>query len=383
MGLGFDIFKARVGYDLAGGLMDSLSSAIEKNAAETAAKAKVAKEAQNRRDMLKTLVFMTGNNTALGRTEKKFIAELLSRMYDEDISLFSIEDKIDDAYEKIQNEGPRKFFNGISAIKSDREQIVLIYTCILILYTDLANSQNILPAHAYNVALIKYFFGVTRSELVKCYSAVANFYEKDMDDIADLFESLTSEEAIKAIEEANPTFAFEEEKEAEPEVQPQEEESETCENPRDEITSLYYQAIKEAGSEADNFKAHVLLADTSPEQLMKIVNLYARDCVGEDAILIFDNTWTKNFKNGFLLTNKNIYIGSSGKLLAKIPLDDIKFLDAPQKSNKLVINTTDIDCLQIFQEGTTSLANYLLKIIPLAMEIEVNVTNQNNKEEKQ
>lgn len=71
MGFAFDLIKAHIGYSLADGVMDSISDAIEKNAAESAAREKAAKEASDRNDMLRTLVFMSGNNIALDRSGKK------------------------------------------------------------------------------------------------------------------------------------------------------------------------------------------------------------------------------------------------------------------------------------------------------------------------
>ena len=381
MGVGFDFFKATIGHNLANGVMDSLSEAIANNAAENSAREEAKKANSYKNDLLKTLVFMPGNNTVLERSAKKTIAEYLSGVCEESVSLFSIEDKIDLAYEKINADGPRKFFSEIRAINSDREQVVAIYTCVLILYEELANSEKVLPAHIYNMALIKHFFALTRKELTECYDAVAKANEADIDDIADLFESMTSEEAIKAIEAANPTLVYTEDEaededeieDEEPEVEeepPQEtSEPDVCANPREEIERLYYEALKEAGTAGKDFKDKVCLADSNPYFVSKAVNLYAKDCVGEDALLVFDNTWTKNFKNGFLLTNKNLYIGQGGRLKAKIALEQIKFIDMPANDYKIVVNTTDFPANMILPEGATALANYLVKVIPLAMQI--------------
>ena len=65
MGIGFEVFKANIGWNLADSVMGSISNAVEKNAAEQEAKAKAAKMEQDKNDMLKTLIFMVGNNIAL------------------------------------------------------------------------------------------------------------------------------------------------------------------------------------------------------------------------------------------------------------------------------------------------------------------------------
>ena len=45
MGIGFDLFKTCIEYDLAGSVMDSISEVLEKNVAENATREKVAKKA--------------------------------------------------------------------------------------------------------------------------------------------------------------------------------------------------------------------------------------------------------------------------------------------------------------------------------------------------
>lgn len=376
MGIGWDIFKANIGYNVADGVMNSISNAIANNAAEQEREAKIKKALSDKRDMLKTLVFMVGNNIDLDRDGKKMIAATLSSIYGENVSLFSIEDKIDAYYERIKSEDPKKFFSSISAINTDREQTCMMYVVVLLMYMALSEEAMALPVHAHNLSLIKKFFAIGRSELSKCYAALADKLEKDTDDVADVFEELTSEESIKAIEEANPLLVYKDKVEEEP---PQPEiinEPETCDNPREEIERLYYEALKEAGAVGNDFRDHVYLADLNPYYVSKAVNLYAKDCVGEDALLVFDNTWTKCFKNGMLLTDKNIYIGNNGKLKVKISLKDVKFIDANTSECKIIINTSELMTNQIVTDGTVALANFLIKIIPLALKIEEENTSK-------
>ena len=315
--------------------------------------------------MLKTLVFMVGNNIALDRSIKKSIASVLSTIYDEKISLFAIEEQIDSAYSKLKGENLKQFFSEISAINTDREQTCFMYVVIMLLYMQLSDENVVLPVHTYNLALIKKFFAISRSELAQCYSALGEKLEKDTDDIADVFEKLTSAASIKEIESENPTLVYEEDKERLPAPS-------ICDNPREEITKLYYQSMSESGSAGDDFKKHVCLAEQNPDFIKKVLNLYAKDCTGEDAILVFDNTFTRNCKNGLFLTNKNIYIGARGKLKEKIPLSDVKFIDVQASAliNKVKINTAEIESEQLLKHGTIAFGNLLQKIIPLAMQIE-------------
>ena len=68
MGIGWDVFKANVGWNLADSAMGAISDAIDKNAKEQEARAIAAKEQQDKSDMLKTLVFMVGIKIELDRT---------------------------------------------------------------------------------------------------------------------------------------------------------------------------------------------------------------------------------------------------------------------------------------------------------------------------
>ena len=153
MGIGWDVFKANVGWNLADSAMGAISDAIDKNAKEQEARAMAAKEQQDKNDMLKTLVFMVGNNIELDRTGKKAIAQTLSSIYEENISLFSIEDKIDASYSEMKNESPKQFFANIKAINSDREQVCLMYLVTMVLYMGLSDEKQALPH--YQKRLIK------------------------------------------------------------------------------------------------------------------------------------------------------------------------------------------------------------------------------------
>ncbi|AIN94061.1 hypothetical protein E4O03_01195 [Treponema sp. OMZ 792] len=362
MGIGFEMFKLRLGDAIADGVINSFSSAMQKHAADQAEQEEIAQQESNRLDMLKTMVFMVSYNMELERSGKKAIANALSQLYDEEISLFSIEDQIDDAYSQIKDTNPKTFFSGIVSITNDRYCAAIIYTYMLYMYTELIAKEAITPAHIYNMYLIKKYFLMQRSELAECYKALAGIVQKDTDDIADMFEKLTCEAAIESLKSENLSLTYEESN-----IQ----ENVEIEDSEKQIEAFYYQAISEAGENMDDFKKHVNLADKRPDMIAKAVKTYAKDCIGENAILIFDNTWTLNCKNGFVLTNKNIYIGSGGKLKQCIPLADIKFIDATVKftSNKLTINTTEVETEQILK-GTIALYNLLQNIIPLAMKVE-------------
>nr|WP_318718929.1 hypothetical protein [uncultured Treponema sp.] len=363
MGIGWDVFKANVGWNLADSAMGAISDAIDKNAKEQEARAIAAKEQQDKNDMLKTLVFMVGNNIELDRTGKKAIAQTLSDIYGENISLFSIEDKIDASYSEMKNESPKQFFANIKAIKSDREQVCLMYLVVMVLYMGLSDEKLVLPAHVYNLSLIKQFFAVSRNELAQCYSAVSEKINKDVDDIADVFEELTSEESIKKIEAENPYLVYDDTKLLS--------ENESL-NPKEEVEKLYYSCIQDLNGD-EEFKKRFFLADENPKKVLAAVNAYAKNCKGEEILALYDDSAFGNGKVGFLLTNKKLYVCNTLEKPQEIELSKIEVISAtPKKMNSFIsVNNIRIDTALCSEVGQSIVSTFLQKVIPLAKQIEV------------
>jgi hypothetical protein len=361
MGIGFDVFKANIGWNLADSVMGSISNAVEKNAAEQEAKAQAAKMEQDKNDMLKTLIFMVGNNMSLDRNGKKSIAAVLSTIYDENISLFSIEEKIDSAYAEIKTESPKQFFSTIAAINSDREQVCAMYLVTMFLYMELSDESIALPAHAYNLSLIKRFFAISRTELAKCYAALGEKLGKDIDDIADIFEELTSEESMKKIEAENPTLVYEETEKYLP-----------SSNPKGDIETIYHTSIHEVNGD-EEFKKRFFLADSNPKKIFAAVNAYAKNCKGEEIIAMYDDSSFLNGKVGFLLSNKKLYICNSFQNPQEIELSSVNVISAPPKSlNPFIkVNDIQINTSMLNKKKTEVICNFLQKAIPIAMQIEV------------
>ena len=77
MGIGFEMFKLRLGDAIADGVINSFASAMQKHAADQAEQEEIAQQESNRLDMLKTMVFMVSYNMELERSSKKAIASAL------------------------------------------------------------------------------------------------------------------------------------------------------------------------------------------------------------------------------------------------------------------------------------------------------------------
>lgn len=365
MGIGFDVFKANIGWNLADSVMGSISNAIEKNAQENAERQKIEKEALNKSDMLKTLVFMIGNNIIIDRNEKKAIASILSKIYDKNISLFSIEEEIDNTYSELKSKKIKDFFSSITAINTDREQTCLIYVVMLLLYMQLSEDNMVLPVHTYNLALIKQYFEINRKELAECYTALANKLEQDTDDIADFFEELTSDESINKIKTENPTIVCNEieEKNSAPII---------CENPKEEIEKEYYALIQNIDSD-EEFKKRFFLADSNPKKTISAVNAYAKNCRDEEILAVYDDSSFCNGKVGFLLTNKKLYICNSFEKPQEIELDIIQsIVPSPKLFNSFItVNNIKIETAMLNGAATEFVASFLQKAIPLAIQIKI------------
>ena len=365
MGIGFDIFKANIGWNLADSVMGSISNAIEKNAQENAEREKIEKEALNKSDMLKTLVFMIGNNITLDRSGKKEIASILSKIYETNISLFSIEEEIDSVYSELKSKNIKVFFSSIAAINTDREQTCLIYVVMLLLYMQLSDDNMVLPVHTYNLALIKQYFAINRKELAECYTALSNKLEQDTDDIADFFENLTSEEFINKIKSENPTLECNEikEKKSVPII---------CENPKETIEKEYYASIQNIDCN-EEFKKRFFLADSNPKKAIVAVNAYAKNCRDEEILVVYDESAFCNGKVGFLLTNKKLYICNSYEKPQEIELDIIQSIVASPKlfNSFITVNNIKIETAMLNGTGTELVAFFLQKVIPIAIQIKV------------
>lgn len=367
MGIGFDVFKANLGWNLADSVMGSISNAIEKNAEENEARSKAEKEQSDKNDMLRTLVFLVGNKTTLDRTAKKSIAAVMSTIYEENISLFSIEEEIDSMYSELESQNLKQYFSSISAINSDREQTCMMYVVILLLYMQLSDGNIALPVHAYNLCMIKRFFGIERKELAECYAVLAEKIQKDTDDVADVFEELTSEEAIKKIEAENPTLTYEETKDTISSSAVA-----ICENPKKLIEDIYAASIEE-GKEDEDLENRLILADSNPKKVIAAVNAYAKNCKGEDILALYDDSAFGNGKVGFLLTNKKLYSCNSFEKPQELELSSISKISATPKSlnSFITVNDIQIDTAMLGKKGTEMVCSFLQKAIPVAMQIEV------------
>lgn len=363
MGIGFDVFKANIGWNLADSAMNAISNSIEKNAREQEAREQAAKKLSDRTDMLKTLVFMVANNIALDRSGKKSIAKVLSTIYDENISLFSIEEQIDSLYSQLKNQNLKQFFSNIAAINTDREQVCAMYLVAMLLYMGLSEEQAALPAHAYNLALTKKFFGINRSELAQCYALLGEKLGKETDDIADVFEELTSEESIKQIEAENPTLVYDATNKSMQSVA-------QCQNPKEEIEKCYTSTVQ--GSDK-SFSDRFFLADTNPKKVLAAVNHYAKNCKGEEIIACYDDSSFCNAKAGFLLSNKKLYICNSFEKPQEIELSSVQVITAvPKLVNSCIkVDDVEISTSMLNGAGTELLSDFLQKTIPLAIQIQV------------
>ena len=145
----------------------------------------------------------------------------------------------------------------------------------------------------------------------------------------------------------------------------------TADNKIKIIEELYYDSVKRMNDV--NYSSKVILPDMYPSITQMAVETYAKDCVGENALLLFTNEYTPSGNCGFLLTNKKIYM-YTGTIFDKpksVPLKNIVSMDCKPKKFDIYIN--DIKIITSFlqkPELVQELFDLLQKVIPLAIEVE-------------
>lgn len=385
MGIGFDMFKASMGARIGDAIADGFINAFIAKPENTRLDSVESENTETWRitnylnfqeknieqeNILRIFVFMLAKNVNLGRELKKYIAGLLSDLYHKKISLFSIEEQLDSLCLECNENSPIVFFEPIEDIRYDSDFTIGIYLIVLNIFAMLITEEKLMPAHIYNLYLIRKYFLMDRSKLNECYTLLSEAFQQDVDDVADMFEQFSNEDAIESLKENDPSLNYEDIDVIESCTQQKTiAVVEVVEDYMEQIQDIYYQ-IGNNAKYADDFYKRVCLADKRPDMIDRAVQTYARNCIGENAILIFDDTLSLNCKSGFLLTNKAIYVGLSGKLVKYIPLADVTFLDAKIGflTNELIINDTKIQTEQI-SGGTVALCDLLEKIIPLAMKV--------------
>lgn len=138
-----------------------------------------------------------------------------------------------------------------------------------------------------------------------------------------------------------------------------------------QIEEIYYDSVKRINDV--NFSSKVILPDAYPSITQMAVETYAKDCVGENAILLFTNEYTPTGNCGFLLTNKKLYM-YTGTIFDKpksVPLKNIVSMECkPEKFDILINNIKIIASFLYKPEVVQELFDLLQKIIPLAIEVE-------------
>lgn len=144
----------------------------------------------------------------------------------------------------------------------------------------------------------------------------------------------------------------------------------TTDNKLKEIEELYYDSVKRMNDV--NFSSKVILPDMYPSITQMAVETYAKDCVGENALLLFTNEYIPRGECGFLITNKKIYM-YTGTIFDKpksVPLKNIVSMDCKPKKFDIYVN--DIKIITSFlikPELVQELFDLMQKVIPLAIEI--------------
>lgn len=332
-------------------------------------------------DTLKSLVFIASYKATINRDYKKMIANVM-QLVDEDFSVFRDEERIDEIYISLKNLNPEQFFSEILSLRIDRDKIISFFTFDLLFIMLLGEEDLLAPQHIYNLSLIKKQFAFSRQELAVCYKSIAELQDADFDDTAEAIEAITSDEAMKRLVAQYPDLVepekdrtnggeralIGEEKSSVPQIK---EERRVSENPVADIEKEYYKAIA-ADSDMADLPKRLLLVDKDSRLINNALKSYAKGLAGENVIVQYDDSAFNNGKAGFLLTNRNLYIGNSFEKVQKIPLEEIKFIDrkASSLNSCITVNSSKIETAMCGGKTTEALFGFLSAVIPLAMQVE-------------
>ena len=116
------------------------------------------------------------------------------------------------------------------------------------------------------------------------------------------------------------------------------------------------------------------MADTNPKKVLAAVNAYAKNCKGEEILALYDDSTFCNGKVGFLLSNKKLYVCNSFEKPQEIELASVDVVSEIPKTllinvSGVKINTSMAACINKSYKGL--LCDFLKKVIPLAMQVEV------------
>lgn len=139
-----------------------------------------------------------------------------------------------------------------------------------------------------------------------------------------------------------------------------------------EIEELYYDSIQRMND--IEYANRLVLPDMKPQVIQLAVGTYAKECVGENALLLYANDAGCSGKEGFFITNKKLYVSSSG-LFSKpqsIPLKNIVSIECQLKNYCIKVNDIKLKLPYFYSkpEIITDLFELLQKVIPLAIEVE-------------
>lgn len=150
----------------------------------------------------------------------------------------------------------------------------------------------------------------------------------------------------------------------------------------EEIKSLCYDLLPKFGEGAATsldkknrmkmLAERLILADEAPEKILAAKESFAKNCKDDIPLLMYDETLRKNGTQGFLLTNKKLYIGNAYEEPAEIDLSEIHTVESQAKilSSFITINGIKFETSTLLKKQLPLMTDFLQKAIPLAMKVE-------------
>lgn len=322
-------------------------------------------------ELTELFLFIAGYHSSVSKSVKKGIISYLKENKDENASLFLMEDKMDSFIASMQEKKSSEVFSSCFSFQITREKgVAMLYFSHMI--KDYIVEKKIECSSysqvIYNLYLIQKNLNFDKTELVQVYSKLADYYESDIDTVAESVESLIGEDEIKKLLDDNPEAG---EYGDGREIKIAEEKNDAVQSPA-EILETIRNAFHSFIQDKNDIKKSLYFLDENSKVLNNALKSYAGGCAGENAVIQWDaSIFLHNGKIGFLLTNKNVYFRNTTSKPDVIPLSEIKEFSwlSMNCTYYLVANGKNLECFTTDKDGTKQICEFLNEILPLIKQL--------------
>ena len=117
-----------------------------------------------------------------------------------------------------------------------------------------------------------------------------------------------------------------------------------------------------AGKHPD-LKNRFILAETNPKKLKNALSAYGHLEAGEEAVILYDDTLMGGARDGFIVTNKNVYIHNSLSETKKLPISNIRAFGV--KGMDIIIDLKKVSTAMADDKSRKDMVSLLKDVVPV------------------